>query len=499
MTAYKKFKELNIAFSRLGLEPGDTHSDYICTPKGAKVIGWAGVDGIHCCFVKGFDEMVFAVNPSNPAGENVHPLAWNFEDFLRLILACGLDAAEQAWMWNRGEFDAFMETYPPGPEQQTALDGLREGMGLSPMEDPYGYIKEVQSSFDYAQLTYPKQYYEVIPQKPAAQEPPKRPVWKVYFTHHTGHDRPGKEISVNKTFTWGGKEWRIPAVYVCGKGLVVDMCMEIDPADLRSFQEKWRPYWEGSQQPTAEEQEQQDRENPMSMDYIPKLTVNGKELRRKSGNGFGWTPDSCRPESERGESQQNWEAIWLMEHYGLDPERGWMFWRDSFPWATKTKPAVKTISLSLEARPVSVSGPRFTLSGAGDSVPFTHPVTGEAHTLHVTEYETREMDMSRLGNDWEYPTRYAAMCFIVEPELPRESLTVQDAGQGDRPRPKQSSMTGPTATGSVGIIMSNSKSGQYCSACSSLYFEPREKFEWRMVFYQKTLEDIELDLPLPEN
>ncbi len=50
--------------------------------KGAEVIGWAGVDGIHCCFVKGFGEMVFAVNPSNLPGDHVHPLARSFEDFV---------------------------------------------------------------------------------------------------------------------------------------------------------------------------------------------------------------------------------------------------------------------------------------------------------------------------------------------------------------------------------------------------------------------------------
>ena len=99
MTLYEKFEQLDIGFSLLGLEQGDVHGGYFCTPVGAEVIGWEGVDGIHYCFVKGFGEMVFAVNPSNPAGKNVHPLARSFEDFLRLILACGgVAAAEQAWM-----------------------------------------------------------------------------------------------------------------------------------------------------------------------------------------------------------------------------------------------------------------------------------------------------------------------------------------------------------------------------------------------------------------
>ena len=37
----------------------------------------------------------------NTSPDYVHPVAENFTDFLRLILACGdVAAVEQAWMWN---------------------------------------------------------------------------------------------------------------------------------------------------------------------------------------------------------------------------------------------------------------------------------------------------------------------------------------------------------------------------------------------------------------
>lgn len=42
MTMYKNYKKLDIDFSQIGL--------------------------VRCCFVKGFGEMVFAVNPSNLNG-----------------------------------------------------------------------------------------------------------------------------------------------------------------------------------------------------------------------------------------------------------------------------------------------------------------------------------------------------------------------------------------------------------------------------------------------
>ena len=111
------------------------------------------------------------------------------------------------------------------------------------------------------------------------------------------------------------------------------------------------------------------------------------------------------------------------------------------------------------------------------------------------------MDAGRFQDkdQWEYPTHYTAMSFVVEPELPRQSLTVRDCGQGDHPRPKQSNMAGPTVANSVGVILATSKSGQPRAACSSLYFGLPERIEWRMVFRQKPVEDIEVDLLLPQS
>ena len=516
MTLYEKFKGLDIDFSQLGLGRGDDQGGYFCTPVGARVIGWEGVDGIHYCFVEGFGETVFAVNPAVLPGKYVHPLARSFEDFLRLLIACGSTAAaEQAWMWDREQFDAFLMDNPPVPE----INALRDKLSLAPMEDPYGYIKEVHSSFDYSKIPFSGEYYENLPEE---YKPPEKPEWKVYFegglgSYHRGHDRPGTEIPVGKVFSWAGRVWHIPAVYACGKGLVVDFCLEIDPAAHRAFVEKWRPWWEGNRPLTPEEEEQQRAENPFTLDFSPRAAANGKELRRRSGSGSAWTPVSLRRELEQWEgeyNQQDWESVWLMEHYGLDPEKVWMFWRESFPWTTAAKPKLKALTLSLEQDPVSVPGPRFTVSGAGDTVAFTHPVTGEAHTLTVAEYEEKEMDSGLLPNGWDYPTHYTAMAYVVEPELPRQSLTVRDCGQGDNPRHKPpeelaalaaiGGADGPTAACSIGLIggadgptailLANGKTGHPRSACSALRFDPPGQVEWRMVFYQKTADDISVDL-----
>lgn len=67
--------------------------------------------------------------------------------------------------------------------------------------------------------------------------------WKVFFEgdfwYHSGRDHAGKELRTEKEFEWAGHEWRIPAVYSCGKGLVIDFCMRADRDALRAFMEEW--------------------------------------------------------------------------------------------------------------------------------------------------------------------------------------------------------------------------------------------------------------------
>ena len=142
MIIYGKFKQLqieeNLDLSACGILPGKFISDYFCTPEGAAVIGWAGVDGIHYCMIEGFGEMIFAVSPMNTPGDYVHPLAKNFEDFLRLLLACG-DAGvlEQAHQWNQERFDRLLRENPFTENQKRVLDSIKEIVGLTPMEQPF--------------------------------------------------------------------------------------------------------------------------------------------------------------------------------------------------------------------------------------------------------------------------------------------------------------------------------------------------------------------------
>lgn len=106
--------------------------------------------------------MVFAVSPMNTAPNYVHPLAKDFADFLRLLLACGdVAALEQARMWDQTQFEAFLWENPPTQEQQQTLSEVSEKMILLPMEQPWAYIDALQSAFDYSKIKYTGDYYDV--------------------------------------------------------------------------------------------------------------------------------------------------------------------------------------------------------------------------------------------------------------------------------------------------------------------------------------------------
>ena len=176
VTTYERYMKLNIDGFRIGLERDESESNYFGTLKSAKVIGWSGVDGIHFCFVRGFGEMMFAVSTMSTPGSYVHPVARDFKDFLRLLLACGHAVAlEQVYCWDQAQFDAFLQDNPITGEQQAVLDTIREKLLLAPMKQPFAYIKKLQAEFGYSRIKYTEEYCEWVSVKP------KIPEWKVYF------------------------------------------------------------------------------------------------------------------------------------------------------------------------------------------------------------------------------------------------------------------------------------------------------------------------------
>ena len=165
MTLLKRFQALGLDCSPVGLCPGPAQGGYFCTPRGMTVLGWEGCGGIHFGRIRGYGDMVFAVNPM-PAGEQyVRPLAHSFRDFLRLLLACGSTTAlEQMGDWTREQYDAWLRA----PENAVTAEGravlsrIAAVFRLTPMEDPFGSVKEIQASFDGGKLRYTDEYYDTL-------------------------------------------------------------------------------------------------------------------------------------------------------------------------------------------------------------------------------------------------------------------------------------------------------------------------------------------------
>lgn len=342
--------------------------------------------------------------------------------------------------------------------------------------------------------------------------------WKVYFgggfLNQKDHGRAGKELRVEKHFHWGDSDWYLPAVYDCSEGLVLDLCVEASAEKIQTFMKKWNLTDEYGANLSAEEQEQAAREHPLNIDVRAKLAVDGRILRMSRGSGLTWIPESCIPEGTRA----NRKAKWIVEHYGLDPEKGYGFHRMSFPWGTKNKSGIKSFELMLEASPVALPGIRMKGLKAGDVIRFTHPLTKVEHTLTVHSVEANEIPKQTQHDEpFELPSHYTEMTYALWPDIPDKNVLLKDCCLSDQPRRREpldlagsdsrdcacsieiiGGADGPTT---IFLAKPGKRSDELAAglhiARSSFHFEPVADVEWRMEFREKLREDVCVPLNHP--
>ncbi len=497
MNTYERFRKMKIDFGCLGIQQLVHYENYYCTPKGAKIIGSAGVDGIHYCTIPQFGEMIFAVSPMN-FGDCVHPIARNFEDLLRLLLSCAdMAVLEQCYAWDEEEYKAWRMDCPATKQQARALAAIQAEFGLEPMEDAFAYVKQLQAEFDLSRIPYTEDYYD-IDMNPAAPKP--APAWNVTFRgdFHSANQQgtPGIPVRTNMEFRWAGIDWVIPEVYACEEGLVVVMLGKVDPAEVRKH------IHDGPA--TQEDIERMDAECPLNIHLRCAARINGSDGVYCGGSGMAWLPPMP------GEGNGYEDARWVLEHYGFDTDYAWIIHRDNYRWPGGTGPELNTLEVTITQRPVSLSGIRFKTPGAGKTVKVQHPLSGKTYTLTIEAHKHEEADMRSMQSmGLEFPTKYTRMEYRIEPELDAKRYRIMDAMQGDEPRPMQVAHTGGPAgvqingeAAAIGIIggadgptavfvgRPNRKANQLREASSSMHFERVDEVEWRVTFLQKLHEDL---------
>ncbi len=160
---FENYLKLNIKGELISLVSTEHLYPYWCYPTNSKPIGLEG--SILYCFIEGYNDMVFASNPETCVDTNVYPLARSFEDFIRLILACGsANPVEQIGWMSKEKFEEHLknEKMNQTEEQIKVLQTLKEEFNILPMEDPFGYVKELQKDFDGSLIEYSDEYYEIL-------------------------------------------------------------------------------------------------------------------------------------------------------------------------------------------------------------------------------------------------------------------------------------------------------------------------------------------------
>ena len=469
MMLYHKFRNSSLDTSPLGMISGADDSDSAYTPTGARIVAWTGNQGGHFCQVVGFGEMVFAVDPVAPPGDCIHPVAKTLPDFISLVSACrSAWIVFRAYQWSRVRFEEQIRAIRPDYKMRSVLRALENTYHPPVISDPYSYINELQQKFDYASLPLKPDYYEWCPIRPGA------PRWDVgmntSFGDYCDKDKAGQELNLDRPFQWQGEQWNVPAVYLCENGIVIDSYLQVPCAQLEEYLEKW-----GNLDPdqlSIEDQMHRDLDDPLKMDALGKLLVNGKEAPRRTVSTLVWNP----------KTDNSWTARRTLEHYGLPRENGYLLRREAF-LRKSINPSIRTMDLILTAEPASIPGQRFIAPKNGESMNFTHPVSGKVHTLKVVAQTREALDPNFLKNS---PSCYTRLSFTLDPQLHRDSFSIVDCDPGDV---LEGPASGPTAMFLTGKVPSSGH-----NAVSSLRFAPAEQITWRMVFHQKTRQDVTVPL-----
>ncbi len=466
---YHKFRRSSLDISPLGLITGPDESDSVYTPARYRIVAWGADLSFHFCQVEGFGDTVFAVEPSAPPGDCVHPVAKNLQDFIGLVIACA-DASliARAYRLSSFLFDRQLANVRHTVRVKAVLRAVENNFHTAALENPYEYITAQQKTFSYDALPLRADYFEWCPIRPGMLR------WDVGFgtgfADHCEKAAAGQELRLNRSVQWCNENWVIPSVYLCDNGIVVDSYLEVPGANMAKFQEKWGN--RNIEQMSIEEQMRRKLEDPLGLEVRSALVVNEKPAPLKKVTELRWDPTL----------ENDWHARRTLEHYGLDRNKAYLLRREHFLRKGKNPP-IREMALTLMAAPVSVPGQRFIAPRAGEFMTFTHPATNQIHTLKVLAQTREALDPNFLSN---HPCCYTRLSYILEPHIDSEMFSIVDCDPGD---PFQAS---PESRMPALLSTKIPAGGHF--ALSSMRYTPAETITWRMIFRQKLRPDISVRL-----
>lgn len=282
--------------------------------------------------------------------------------------------------------------------------------------------------------------------------------WKVVFSPDSQEQ--GKEIPLDPDFLWGGRQWKLPSLYLFEKDVVLDFLLEAEQAALNTFIEKWDLLREVEHCYSELQREQIEQEHPLWMDFTPTLRLNSQALKYKGCTGRCWLPAACLG----GTAMKDRSMQAVMEHYELDENKGWGFRRCRFLFEEEKCTDIQRMELSLCHAPRTVWGEILRAPQAGTTLDFRHPVSGQSHRLTVHEIAAETLNEGC----------FQRLCYSVEPDT---ALTLRD--------------TRPSDCGFAPILMLPKGKGRNI-ALSSLHKEPVTATDWQLLFSVDTAEELSL-------
>ncbi len=307
------------------------------------------------------------------------------------------------------------------------------------------------------------------------------------FFHHITNEKKGKKQTVNVSFQKDGKNWYIPAIYICPKGIVADICVETDYNEYCSFIKSFTDEnGEIRSDLSTTEYLFQERNNPLNHSFDARLLRNKKTILCSQMQSIVYLPDNTDDK----------EALRLVKHYKLNQSSCWSIYRICFPCYTKSN--VTTLAIQIKAPYDFVTASKFSIA-AGEKTTIIHPVTKKEYLLEAVSLTDEVFRFSNSSHTM--PQHYKMLRYTLTPEPPSMDYIVRDVLNSDPIIPQNQIYEFlPDASQSLAIIggadgpsvlfaICETKDKRIHTVCSALHFEPKENVKWKFAFTIKIQED----------